>query len=99
MVGWQELRQRKLASLSEADQAAYAQESAAAETRLDLAEALYRARQTAGLSQSELARRAGTTQAQISLVENGGRTPRLETLRRIAEALGLTLTVELKPAA
>jgi transcriptional regulator with XRE-family HTH domain len=43
-------------------------------------------------SQSELAERAGTTQARISLLESGLLLdPRIGTARRLAEALGVDL--------
>jgi transcriptional regulator with XRE-family HTH domain len=48
-----------------------------------------RMRQAAGLSQSELARRLGTTQSAIARWETGEVSPRLDTLERIAAACGL----------
>lgn len=56
--------------------------------------ALIRARRVAlGLSQTELARRAGSSQRQVSRMENGEeRTmPRRETLDRFGAVLGITL--------
>jgi transcriptional regulator with XRE-family HTH domain len=44
------------------------------------------ARITAGLSQSELARRAGVPRRQIQLIENGANIT-IDTLRRVAPAL------------
>jgi transcriptional regulator with XRE-family HTH domain len=54
-------------------------------------------RQQLGLSQAELARRCGTTQSAIARLEGGGRPPRIDTLLRIADALGSDLVVELRP--
>jgi ribosome-binding protein aMBF1 (putative translation factor) len=54
-------------------------------------------RQRLGLSQAELARRCGTTQSAIARLEGGGRPPRIDTLLRIADALGADLVVELRP--
>ncbi|MDR1077244.1 MAG: helix-turn-helix domain-containing protein [Propionibacteriaceae bacterium] len=99
MTDWREVKAKRLAGLTEDERAAFEREYQAAGVRLDLADALYQARTAAGLSQSELARRAGTTQAQISLIENAGRTPRVDTLRRIAEALGMSLVISFRPAA
>lgn len=50
-----------------------------------------------GLSQRELAELCGTTQSAIARLERGGRPPRIDTLLRIAEALGCELVVELAP--
>jgi transcriptional regulator with XRE-family HTH domain len=49
---------------------------------------LRRLREGAGLSQEELAFRAGVHRTQISLLENGTRLPRFETLIRLAGAVG-----------
>ncbi|WP_406494534.1 helix-turn-helix domain-containing protein [Streptomyces sp. NBC_00846] len=55
------------------------------------------ARRTAlGLSQSELAQLARTTQAQVSRIERGAITPTLPILERLARALGADLEVTLK---
>jgi transcriptional regulator with XRE-family HTH domain len=48
-----------------------------------------RMRSAAGLSQTELAARLGTTQSAIARWETGDVSPRLDTLARIAEACGL----------
>ena len=48
------------------------------------------------LSQSELADLCGTTQSAIARLERGARPPRLDTLRRIAEALDCELVVDLR---
>jgi transcriptional regulator with XRE-family HTH domain len=44
-------------------------------------------RRAAGLSQEELAFRAAIHRTQISLLENGGRLPRFETLIKLAGSL------------
>lgn len=51
------------------------------------------ARQDAGLSQGDLAKRIGVTRQQISLVEGSGRNLTVATLRKIADALGLELDI------
>lgn len=48
-----------------------------------------------GLSQRELARRVGTSQNRIYLIENGEANPTLETLQSLATVLGVPL--EIKP--
>ena len=52
-----------------------------------------------GLSQEELAQRAGMTQPALSRLERGGTVPTLAVLDRIANALQATLTVTLTRAA
>jgi transcriptional regulator with XRE-family HTH domain len=51
------------------------------------------ARGKASLTQRELGRRAGVTQASISRIEEGKASPRLETLERLLEACGFVLEV------
>ena len=52
------------------------------------------ARQRAGLTQAELARRSGTSQATLSAYETMSRAPSSETLERILAAAGRRLTTE-----
>jgi predicted RNase H-like HicB family nuclease/DNA-binding XRE family transcriptional regulator len=56
------------------------------------------ARHEQGLSQAELARRAGVSQQQIAKLENPDENPTLATLSKVADALGLTLDVSFAPA-
>lgn len=53
------------------------------------AQNLARQRQARGLSQEELAGRADIHRTQISLIEGGKRMPRLDTLVKLAGALGV----------
>lgn len=69
-----------------------------ADAEFAIIEALVRARTKAHLSQSELAKRIGTTQSAIARLEGGGVSPSLSTLRRYAEATGTKLHVELVPS-
>ncbi len=62
----------------------------------ELAERIRRAREKLGLTQTELAERVGSTQPAIARLEAGGVSPSLDTLSRIATALGLELLVELR---
>jgi transcriptional regulator with XRE-family HTH domain len=63
--------------------------------RIALGQAVYDRRIALGLSQSELARRAGTTQTVFSGLEGGAVTPTLPLLHRLAGALEgeLNLTI------
>jgi transcriptional regulator with XRE-family HTH domain len=54
---------------------------------------LTKARKRAGLTQAELARRAGTSQPVISAYEHGRRDPSIETLRRLVRAAGAELAL------
>lgn len=53
---------------------------------------LWLARKRAGLTQAELARRAGVSQSFVARVERG-RDARLSTMRRLYEAMGLRMLI------
>ncbi|MFF2506035.1 helix-turn-helix domain-containing protein [Streptomyces sp. NPDC058067] len=61
----------------------------------DLGQAIHDQRTALGLSQTELARRAGMTQPQLSKLELGGTMPTLPLLARLAQAMGCALRLEL----
>ena len=54
-------------------------------------------REALGLSQAEVARRAGTSAATLSRYEHGWTRFEIYTLRKLATALGCDLAVELRP--
>ncbi len=58
---------------------------------------LRRAREQSRLSQTELALLAGIAQSVVSTYENGRREPSLATLRRLIEATGQKLTIDVVP--
>ncbi|MUG03866.1 helix-turn-helix transcriptional regulator, partial [Bacillus tequilensis] len=71
------------------------------ELRERLAHSLRREREGAGLSVSELARRAGVSKATVSQLESGAGNPSVETLWAIGDALGVpfaTLVEDRAPA-
>ncbi|MFJ7206817.1 helix-turn-helix domain-containing protein [Streptomyces sp. NPDC098789] len=72
-------------------------EAERAEIRLAMAfaKAVYDRRKALGLSQAQLAERAGLTQAKISRVEGADAVPTLPLLRRLATALDASLTIDL----
>ena len=51
-------------------------------------EAIRKTRNDKGMTQKELAERAGTTEVSVCRWENGNRTMRIDTFIRIADALG-----------
>ncbi len=57
----------------------------------DVGERLFVLRRERGLSQSEVARRAGVARTSIVFTENGRTLPRPSTLRRIAWALDVSM--------
>lgn len=61
------------------------------------AEAVSLARAGAGLSQRELAERAGTSQPAVARLESGLVSPTIDTLRRLAAAAGFELHLGLVP--
>ena len=65
--------------------------------RLEPAVLVREARSRAGLTQRELAARAGTSQSVVARIEAGQTRPGSGTLRRLLEAAGLELRVELVP--
>ena len=71
-----------------------AQTRAGVEQDLALGQLIYDLRIEVGLSQRELAERMGTTQSVISrLEEGGGARNRIDTLARVATALGRHLVL------
>ncbi|MCS3441823.1 helix-turn-helix domain-containing protein [Microbacterium phyllosphaerae] len=61
--------------------------------RTRIARTLRRERETAGLSVSELARRAGISKATVSQLESGSGNPSVETLWALGVALGVPFAV------
>ena len=84
---WEELRQDRLAA--PAAGAGYGR----ARRAFELGEQIRALRETQHLSQSELARRMGSTQPAIARLEAGRVAPSLNTLDRAAAALGVELVI------
>ncbi|WP_330330563.1 helix-turn-helix domain-containing protein [Streptomyces sp. NBC_00536] len=61
----------------------------------DLGQAVYDRRTALGISQSELARRAGMSQPQVSKLELGGTVPTVPLLARLARAMESELNLRL----
>src|SRR5271155_3475383 len=96
---WVQLKDKKLAGMSAPERAEDHPACAEAKLAADVGERIHDAREAAGLSQRELARRMGTSQAAIDRLEAGGVGATLTTLQRVASALGLEVNIELRPTA
>ena len=59
--------------------------------RAQMGARLRRLREKPGLSQQQVSERSGVAQESLSRLENGRRDPRLETLRKLARAMDMTL--------
>jgi ribosome-binding protein aMBF1 (putative translation factor) len=92
-VTWKEAHSVKWAAMSDAERAEFEAFGPEVAMELRAAELVYDARQSAGLTQAELAQRMGTRQAYISALECGERTPTMATLARVAAATGKTFTM------
>lgn len=71
----------------------------AAKRAYELGQAVRGRRLELGMSQVELADRAGMTQSAVSRLEAGGTVPTIGVLERLAAALSADLVVTLKPKA
>lgn len=69
----------------------------APEDEFAVARAVIAARSRAGLTQTELARRMGTTQPVVARLESGRIEPSLRTLKRLAQATGSKLMIRFDP--
>ena len=68
-----------------------------ARTAIMVGSAVRAARLRSGVSQAELARRAGTSQPSIARLEKGQVSPTVISLDRIARALGSELVIDFEP--
>ncbi|MBK7766396.1 MAG: helix-turn-helix transcriptional regulator [Sulfuritalea sp.] len=62
-----------------------------------IARELIAARARAGLSQSEVAQRMGTTQSVVARLESGKRPPSMRTVERFAQAVGGHAVLRIEP--
>ena len=69
----------------------------ALEPERQIMRAIVEGRDEQALTQKQLSEMTGITQADISRFENGTGNPSLRTLKRLAEGLGMSLTVEFVP--
>ena len=69
----------------------------ALEPEYQVIRAMQQGRKAQNITQKELAERTGIAQADISRLENGESNPSLNTLKRLAEGLGMRLKLEFVP--
>jgi transcriptional regulator with XRE-family HTH domain len=62
---------------------------------MSLASIVREARRRAGLTQAELADRAGVPKSTVGRIESGARTPSTDLVERLVRAAGLEVTVSL----
>ncbi|MGH8988325.1 MAG: helix-turn-helix domain-containing protein [Acidimicrobiales bacterium] len=98
-TSWQDLKTKRLDAMSGPEREEYNRAYAAARLAAEVGERVRQAREAAGISQRELARRMGTSQSAVDRLEAGGVGATLTTLQRVASALGLTVSVDLKETA
>jgi HTH-type transcriptional regulator / antitoxin HipB len=96
---WTEMSEGRRKAMNEAERTEYDQAYGEARLAADVGERIRAARETAGLSQRDLAARMGTSQAAVARLEAGGVGATLTTLHRVAAALGLELSIDLRPSA
>jgi transcriptional regulator with XRE-family HTH domain len=86
-ASWDEVKSER--PLTENGRAAYEDEARISAFR----SLVYRLRTEAGLTQAALAEKMGTTQSAIARMEGGGTCPTLDTLEKLAVAVGSELIV------
>ena len=96
---WTQMGEGRRKAMNQAEQAEYDRAYAEARLAADVGKRIRAARETAGLSQRDLAARMGTSQAAVARLEAGGVGATLTTLHRVAAALGLELNIDLRPSA
>jgi HTH-type transcriptional regulator/antitoxin HipB len=69
----------------------------AARIRYELGRVVRERREVLGLTQAQLAERAGLKQPAVARFEAGGTMPTIPMLERLADALRMRLSVELQP--
>jgi transcriptional regulator with XRE-family HTH domain len=68
------------------------------QTERDIALAIISARKNVGMTQNELAKKSGISQADISRLETGNRNPSIALLQRLAQAMNTVLRIEFMPS-
>jgi len=69
----------------------------ALEPEFAIIHAMIEARKATGITQSQLAEKAGISQGDISKIETGNANPSLNTLKRLAKGMDMQLKLEFLP--
>ncbi len=69
----------------------------ALEPEFQVIRAMLSGRESANITQKELAEKTGIDQADISRIENGNGNPSIRTLQRLANGMGMALKIEFVP--
>lgn len=64
---------------------------------MDITRAIFDARINTGMTQLELSKKSGISQAEISRIEKGTRNPSISVLKRLADSMDSTLRIEFIP--
>ena len=67
------------------------------ELEFNIAKELILLRKRLGLTQKELAKKAGIKEVQLARIESGKQLPRLDTLMSIAKSVGFSLEIRIVP--
>lgn len=92
-ISWAEIQAEEMKS------AAYREAWAESGPRMALAFAMAAAREAAGLTQAQVAKRMKTSQARVSQWESGAETPTTKSIERYAQATGAEVEIRLRPRA
>jgi len=88
MIKWKEYRDRKL------QEPEFKQAYEDLEVEYTIMNEMLKLREKSGMSQSQLSKRTGITQPDISRLENGKANPSIATLKKVARAFGKKLQVQ-----
>lgn len=69
----------------------------ALEPEFEIIRAIIDARKKSGLTQKDLSEKTGIAQGDISKLENGNANPSINTLKRLAKAMDMSLHIEFVP--
>ena len=93
----EELRNQRVNAMTSAERTEFEEALASARLAITVGEMVRGTRESAGVSQRELALRMSTSQAAVARLGAGGTSATLTTLQKAATALGLELTIDLAP--